>query len=542
MPDSTYTRGGAARLAAAITLFLTVLLGGCLGCSHVGQLKFVPETLTPADTTGGHHPEAAVRHTAPLHALFGPDTLIGFQPGTGDSSRRYLGRLRDGYTADTLNIILIGDNRPGFRMTRLNSQMATIRAGLSPNPVKIGKALITIPYALFKALVPDLGLIRDIPPMITDMPTWGREHQVMNAVLAKMDTLKSQGRMVSAVVNTGDLVYDGQNPAHWQRFLRINQPLYSRVPYFAVAGNHEKTWTVEGLANWRTATGLPIAGDRMYYCFDTADGWVRFVALDSNPITEPGVHWSKEVQVKYSKEEVDWLTARLKEHRGPSFVVIHSPPFSAGYHRMEWEMDPVMRARRDQIVRAMHEGGISVLAAGHEHDYERALLTFPDGSVLIAIVQGGAGAPLHPLPPPEEAAQLFGTYKVAGGVMKPQNVYTAMINNFTFLRLWFGGGELQTFAVYKDGTTKLADQVSIDLKRYGTPKIDQHKVPIAATGRVAPSSMEAKAKKGIAPAKTDTTAASRRIETHPPPGKKKARAVPVRKTPSSNSAMPPMGH
>jgi len=542
MPDLTYMRGVDARLAATMCLLITVLLAGFLGCAHVGQLQFVPQTLAPADTTCGHHPERAVRHTAPLHALFGPDTLIGFQPGTGDSSRRFLGRLRDGYTADTLNIILMGDNRPGFRMARLNSEMITIQQGLSLNPLRIGRALITIPYAFVKAMVPDLGLLRDIPPQFTGIPTYGREHQVLNAILAKIDTLKTQHRLVAAAINTGDLVYDGRNPAQWQRFLRITQPLSSRVPYFAVAGNHEQTWTVEGLANWRTATGLPIAGDRMYYCFDSADGWVRFVALDSNPITMPGVHWSKEVQVKYSKEEVDWLPARLKEHRGPSFVFIHSPPFSAGYHRMEWNMDPVMIERRDQIVRAMHEGGISVLAGGHEHDYERALLTFPDGSVLIAIVQGGAGAPLHPLPPPPEAAQLFSTYKIAGGVIKPENVYTAEINNFTFLRLWFGGGELQTYAVYKNGTVKLVDQLNIDLKRYGMPKIDQHKVPIAATGRVAPSSMEAKAKKGIAPAKTDTTAASRRIETHPPPGKKKARAVPVRKTPPSHDAMPPMGH
>jgi hypothetical protein len=510
-------RGG--QIAAATSLAVVALLAGC---SHVGRLQMVPQTLTPADTTGGHHPERSTFHTAALHPLFGPDTLIGFQPGTGDSSRRFLGRLRDGYTADTLNIILVGDNRPGFRMTRLNSQMVTIRQGLSLNPVRIAKALITIPYAFVKGMVPDLGLIRDIPPRLRGLPTYGREHQVLNAILAKVDTVKAQHKIVAAVLNSGDLVYDGRNPAHWQRFLRITQPLFSRVPYFAVAGNHENTWTVDGLANWRAATGLPIAGDRMYYCFDSADGWVRFIALDSNPITMPGVHWSSEVQVKYSKEEVDWLTARLKEHRGPSFVFMHSPPFSAGYHRMEWEMDPVMRARRDQIVNAMHEGGISILASGHEHDYERALLTFPDGSVLIIIVSGGGGAPLHPLPPPAEAARLFSMYKSAGGTIKPENVYTAMINNFTFLRLWFGGGELQTFAVYKNGTTKLVDQVSIDLKRYGTPKIDQSKIPIPPTGRVQPSSMETKAKMGVA-MKADTTAASRRIETQPPPGKKTRR-------------------
>jgi predicted MPP superfamily phosphohydrolase len=512
-------------LAAAAVLILAT------GCSHVGRLEFQPQTMAPADTTGGHHPERAVRivrSAAADRALFGADTIVGFRQGTGDSTRRYLGRLRDGYTADTLNLFLLGDNRPGYRMTRLHNEMAVIRKGLSLNPLRLGRALITIPYAFAKGMFPDLGLIRDIPMLVRANPTWGREHQVLGAVMAKLDSMKAQGRTVSAVINTGDLVYDGQHPAHWRRFLRIWGPLATRVPYFAVAGNHEQTWTVNGLANWRTATGLPIAGDRMYYCFDSADGWVRFIALDSNPITMPGVHWSKDVQVKYSKEEVDWLTARLKEHKGPSLVFMHSPPFSAGYHRMDWEMDDVMRQRRDQIVTAMREGGISVMVGGHEHDYERALVTFPDGSVLISLVQGGAGAPLHPLPPPAEAAKLISSSAPKGGTIKPENVYTAVINNFTYLKLWFGGGELQTYAVYKNGSVKLVDQVKIDLKRYGIPKIDQQKIVVAPTGRSAPSTMEAKATHGIA-AKSDTTAASQRIETQRPPGRKKTLAVPARK-------------
>ena len=70
--------------------------------------------------------------------------------------------------------------------------------------------------------------------------------------------------------------------------------------------------------------------------------------------------------------------------------------------------------------------------------------------------------------------------------------------------------------------------MKIDLKRYGKPKIDQHKVVIPPTARAAPSSMEAKAAHGV-PMKADTTAASRRIETQRPPGKK-TRAVQVRKT------------
>ena len=38
----------------------------------------------------------------------------GLRPGTADSSLRFLGRLRDGYTADTLNIILCRRQPPGL--------------------------------------------------------------------------------------------------------------------------------------------------------------------------------------------------------------------------------------------------------------------------------------------------------------------------------------------------------------------------------------------------------------------------------------------
>jgi len=519
-PKSPQTfRRHALRVASVCAAVLTF----AAGCSHVGKLAPLSQTIAPADTTGGNNPGAAVRHTAaaPYHPMYGADTLVGFVPGTGDSARRYLGRLRNGYAADTLNLILLGDNRPGFRTTRINGDIAIIKDGISPNPVKIVRGLIHVPIALVKGMVPDAGLVRDVPYLVTNNPKWGREHQVLNAIMTKMDTLKAHDQVVAAAINTGDLVYDGRNPANWERFMRIWQPLSARVPYMAVAGNHEKTWTEAGIANWRAATGLPIAGDRLYYCFDSADGWVRFIALDSNPITNPGVHWSKEIQIKYSKEQVDWLTARLKEHHGPSFVFMHSPPYSAGYHRMDWEMDDVMRERRNQIVKAMHEGGISVLVGGHEHDYERALVTWSDGQVLIAMVQGGAGAPLHPLQPPAQSAAIIASSSTPPGAkIEPKNVYTAMINNFTLLRLWFGGGELQTYAVEKDGSVKLADLVKIDLERFGKPKIDQHKVVVQPTARVQASGMEARAKAGTV-AKVDTTAASRRLETSRAPGKKK---------------------
>ncbi len=510
--------GGRGLLTA--TAAAVILLAGC---AHVGRLSNVGHTVSPVLADSTNRGEGLRGHVRiPLRPLFG-DTLIGLAPGTADSSRRFLGRLRDGYTTDTLNIFLCGDNRPGYRLTRLKRELLRIRQGLSPNPIKILRGLITVPYAVVKGLYPDLALIREIPAVMGHMPKWAREHQVMTAMVAKIDSLHAHGQNVAAVINTGDLVYDGRYPPNWARFLRISEPLTSRVPYFPIAGNHERTDTMDGVENWRTATGLPVGSDRLYYCFDSADGWVRFIALDSNPIVNAGSHWTREVQIKYSDEELTWLVARVKEHRGPVLVMMHHPPLSAGTHRMEWQRDEVLIERRERMVSALHEAGISILLAGHEHAYQRALLTWPD-AVLVAIVTGGAGSPLHKIPPPNESARLFSEYKVAGSVVKPENVFTSQVFSFTHLRLWFGGGELSTYAVDGNSKATLIDHVQIDLTRYGVPKIDQHKMLLApAKGPVEVTKSAASMPNRPAGAKVDSTATSKRLLSKPPPGGRRKR-------------------
>jgi predicted MPP superfamily phosphohydrolase len=487
------------------------------GCAHVGRLQNMGHTVSPvlADSTEPEEEERA-RERTPLRPLFG-DTLIGLMPGTADSTRRFLGRLRDGYTADTLNIILCGDNRPGYRVSRLNPEILRIRQGLSLNPIKFLRGLINIPWAIAKGLYPDLALIRELPALIRHMPKWSREHQVINAVMVKVDSLHAHGQNVAAVINTGDLVYNGQYPAHWERFLRITQPLTSRVPYFPIAGNHERTDTVDGVENWRIATGLPVGGDRLYYCFDSADGWVRFIALDSNPFVDPRGRWTREVGIKYSEEEFAWLVDRVKEHNGPVMVLMHNPPFSVSAHRMEWQRDAVLIERRERMVKALHEAGIAILASGHEHSYQRALLTWPD-AVLVVIISAGGGAPLHPIPPPAESARLFSEYKVAGSVVKPENVFTSQVFNFTHLRLWFGGGDLYTYAVDRKSNATLIDKVQVDLGRYGIPKIDQHKLIVPPSTGPA-ETMKPAASVPTAPAATavDSTSASKRLLSKPPP-------------------------
>jgi hypothetical protein len=258
-----------------------------------------------------------------------------------------------------------------------------------------------------------------------------------------------------------------------------------------------------------------VGGDRLYYCFDSADGWVRFIALDSNPMADPGRLWTREVQIRYSDEEIQWMVARVKEHKGPVFVFLHHPPFSVGFHRGEWQADSVLSLRRERMMVALHEAGIGVLAAGHEHAYERVLFTWPD-AVLLYLVTGGGGGPLHAIPPQAQSARMFSQYKVAGSTVDPKNVVAGSFNHFIQVRMWFGGGELNTYGVDSRSRMKLADNVRIDVSRYGIPKIDEHKMLVLPKGAATSGQQEEKVK-STAPAQKDSVATGKRILSAPSP-------------------------
>ena len=138
--------------------------------------------------------------------------------------------------------------------------------------------------------------------------------------------------------------------------------------------------------------------------------------------------------------------------------------------------------------------------------------------MLINIVTGGAGSPLHDIPPPAESARLFSEYKVAGSVVKPEDVFTERVFHFIHMRLWFGGGEFFTYAVGPGSKVRLIDQVKIDLKRYGMPQVDQRKIPIPETHKTQPPPLEeSTVRKNTT--QSDSTSAGKRLQSKPPPGK-----------------------
>ncbi|MEP7028360.1 MAG: hypothetical protein ABI960_07185, partial [Candidatus Eisenbacteria bacterium] len=206
-------RAHSARLKLAGMACATAI--ALIGCARAGRLSFV-DPISPvvpqdiavardsarekagegAETGGVAGEEGAIRPIAPLRAMFA-DTLLGFRPNTADSSRRYLGRLRGGFVADTLDFILMGDNRPAYRTTRLRPELTAIRGMLSLNPVKWIKGLVNIPLFLIKGTIPDFAIWRDIPALIRHYPTYGRESQVVKAVLARADSLETTGHQLS---------------------------------------------------------------------------------------------------------------------------------------------------------------------------------------------------------------------------------------------------------------------------------------------------------------------------------------------------------
>jgi hypothetical protein len=76
------------------------------------------------------------------------------------------------------------------------------------------------------------------------------------------------------------------------------------------------------------------------------------------------------------------------------FVVLHEPPYSSGTHGSNLEV-------RQALVPLFEQGGVDVVFAGHDHDYERTVPLWQEQTAasdqqgVIYIVSGGGGTPLN---------------------------------------------------------------------------------------------------------------------------------------------------
>jgi len=172
------------------------------------------------------------------------------------------------------------------------------------------------------------------------------------------------------LVNTGDMLADGGNPADWQSFLRDR-------PLFLAIGNHELSQDESG-SNFLRYFGYPDGAGTVQPFGTIRWGSARLFFLN-------GMHDWK------SGPERRWLETELgRADAEPGLVwriaVVHHGPWSSGPHGGN---NLLIDARVPELLAAHH---VDLVLAGHDHLYDRG-----DAGTLKYVVTGGGGAPLYPV-------------------------------------------------------------------------------------------------------------------------------------------------
>jgi hypothetical protein len=197
------------------------------------------------------------------------------------------------------------------------------------------------------------------------------------------------------VVNTGDLVSNGDNIKDWEQFFTINQPLMSNIPYFPVLGNHENDSQF-----YYDFFDLP--GNERYYNFSVGDA--LFLVLDSEgPKFQTPVYIKKEdreafwenYNLDYFKQQKAWVKNILDLNRdaGYIFVFMHKPLYSIKKSRLEGA-----KLRREFWGNIFEINHVQVVFSGHDHHYHHAV---HGGTHYITTAGGGAGLYETDAPQPE---------------------------------------------------------------------------------------------------------------------------------------------
>lgn len=160
------------------------------------------------------------------------------------------------------------------------------------------------------------------------------------------------------ILNTGDLVDDGQSFRQWQRMFNTASGTLMNTSMMTVTGNHEEKGDFANVDNFIYAN-LPEQDTTtgVYYSFDYNNA--HFAILNSNNLGEDD---------GLSQEQIDWLIADMNASDADwKFVAIHKGPYTNGSH---YDDDDVI-AIREQLKTLMPQLGIDIVFQGHDHVFMR---------------------------------------------------------------------------------------------------------------------------------------------------------------------------
>jgi len=197
------------------------------------------------------------------------------------------------------------------------------------------------------------------------------------------------------VINTGDLVSNGDNIHDWQRFFEVNRKLMRQIPYFPVLGNHEHDSKF-----YFDFFDLP--GNERYYHFSIGD--VLFIVLDSESSHFEMPAYVKDenkdyiwnnYNIEYFNQQKEWLEhiLNLNKDAGFIFIFLHQPMISIKKSRVE---DAKIRRKFWGDIFERHN--VQAVINGHDHHYHHA---YDKGVHYITTAGGGAGLYETDSPQPE---------------------------------------------------------------------------------------------------------------------------------------------
>jgi 3',5'-cyclic AMP phosphodiesterase CpdA len=179
------------------------------------------------------------------------------------------------------------------------------------------------------------------------------------------------------LVQTGDLVANGDDTSQWILFLSIEKELLRKAAFFPALGNHDRNG--QSYYDAFDARGP-------YYSFDW--GSAHFTILNTDI---PNAAPNQAAREAFWAEQLRWLETDLANARKADlrFVVMHHPPFSAVGSR---QRSPAFLA---PAVALVEKYKVHVVFCGHDHNYQHHLK-----NGVHYVVTGGGGAPLYAVDAP----------------------------------------------------------------------------------------------------------------------------------------------
>lgn len=208
-----------------------------------------------------------------------------------------------------------------------------------------------------------------------------------DATVASLQRLVDAGK-IDAVIHSGDISYaDGYEP-HFDAFFNKLQPIASRVPYMAVAGNHEFWFNFTSFKNRFYMPGVIDeggSGDSLYYSWDL--GHAHFLSCQSETPLDTA---------NFNKEQVEWMFKDLKTVNRKV-----TPWVIANFHRPMYCNDGDTTCKRQAGVlkteaeRIFYENEVNAVLTGHVHSYERTYPVYKDEKMADNYVMEPYTAPVH---------------------------------------------------------------------------------------------------------------------------------------------------